>query len=182
METKKEIRTRILNKRNALTRGEWNAKSIYVLGTLMHHPLYQDAETVYCYVSANRETDTWPFLAFSLAAGKKVAVPKVCGNHMEFFYIQSLEELKPGYHGIFEPVTNIQAADEQALMVMPVVAFDKENHRLGYGGGYYDRYLAEHPKHPKIGLAFDFQEVEAIPADSTDIAPDIIITDKKEGN
>lgn len=182
LETKKEIRQKILNQRNALTNEEWSAKSCLILGKLMHHPLYQDAETIYCYVSYKHEVDTWPFLAFSIAAGKRIAVPKVIGQEMKFFYITSLEELEPGYHGIFEPVTDISAEDEHALMIMPVAAFDEENNRIGYGGGYYDRYLKQHPAHQKIGLAFDFQKADCIPAEETDIKPDIIITDKKEGN
>lgn len=176
METKKEIRNYILEKRNALSREEWAEKSVDVLGKLMHHPLYQSAETVYCYVSHQNEADTWPLLAYSIALGKKVAVPKVSGGEMEFFYIESLEELESGFRGIFEPVTSQKANDEGALMIMPVVAFDTENHRLGYGGGYYDRYLEKHSGHTKIGIAFDFQQVETIPAEAFDINPDIIIT------
>lgn len=181
LETKKEIRNCILEKRNALTNIEWGAKSIQILGKLMHHPLYQNAETIYCYVSYNNEVDTWPFLAFSLAAGKRVAVPKVIGKEMQFFYIQSLEELKQGYRGIYEPITSSKAEDADALMIMPMVAFDANHHRIGYGGGYYDRYLERHGRFTTIGIAFDFQQVDYIPANSYDISPDIIITDTEEG-
>lgn len=166
--------------RNALTNEEWGRKSCEVLGKLMHHPLYQNAETIYCYVSYQHEVDTWPFLAFSMASGKKVAVPKVLGDDMEFFYIESLEELEQGYHGIYEPITSRKANDNDALMVMPLVAFDKEHHRLGYGGGYYDRYLSKHSNYATIGIAFDFQQVESIPAEPFDIKPNTIITNDME--
>lgn len=180
LETKKVIRNCIIKKRSCLSNEEWAEKSVEVLGKLMHHPLYEKAETIYCYVSYQREVDTWPFLAYSIALGKKVAVPKVLGSEMEFFYIDSLEELEPGFHGIYEPVTSKKANEEEVLMIMPIVAFDCENHRLGYGGGYYDRYLEKHPLHTKIGIAFDFQQVEEIPAESFDIKPNLIITDKKK--
>lgn len=169
-----------MEKRDSLERMTWSADCISILGKLMHHPFYEQAETIYSYVSYNQEADTWSLIAFSLSIGKKVAVPKVIGKELKFFYIKSLEELKPGYKGIYEPITNAVADDESALMIMPIVAFDRERHRIGYGGGYYDRYLSKHTGHTKIGIAFGFQQVSRIPFEPFDINPDIIITEKRE--
>lgn len=171
----------MIARRLALTNEEWSEKNCLILGKLMHHELYQSAKTIYCYVSYKHEVDTWPLLAFSIAIGKRVAVPKVTKEGIRFFYIHSLEELKPGYQGIYEPPAEEEADDENALMIMPVVAYDSENHRLGYGGGFYDRYLKEHTGHRTVGLAYEFQQVKSVPAEETDVLPEMIITDRKEG-
>ncbi len=180
MEAKEQIRAVFIKKRNNICEEEWNEMSSALVSKVSDHPLFQKAETVYGYVSYKREADTWPLLALALEAGKKVAVPKVEGKEMEFYYIRSLDELKPGFRGIFEPEKAHMADDDAALILMPLVAFDKNRNRIGQGGGYYDRYLKRHPDNPTMGIAFSIQETDMIPAKNYDKKPDVIVTEEKE--
>ena len=99
---------------------------------------------------------------------------------MEFYYIGAEEDLEPGYMGIFEPVIANVAEAKNALMILPALAFDSNFYRLGYGGGYYDRYINEHPKSKfiKMGLAYNFQYMRHnyIDAEWYDKQVDVIVT------
>lgn len=98
---------------------------------------------------------------------------------MIFYQISHPEDLEPGYYGIREPKTDLSVADgEDGLMVMPGVAFDDRRHRVGYGGGFYDRYLSKHTRHFTAALAFEFQMMEEVPTEPTDLLPDVVITEK----
>lgn len=181
LETKKQIRKENLRRRELLSKEEWERRSELLMAFLLEQPIYQESQTIYCYVSYHCEVDTWRFIMYSLKKGKRIAVPKVRGNEMKFYYIQDVRELKEGYRGIFEPPeTNVEAIEENALLLMPVVAFDRQKHRLGYGGGFYDRYLEKHPNHFKIGIGFSFQERKSIPVEKHDINLDRIWTDEGE--
>ena len=145
---------------------------------------YREAETLFVYVDCKHETETSDLIRRAWADGKSVAVPRVLGQEMKFFYIHSLEtDLEDGYFGIREPYEK-EPADEAAdrpgsLMVMPGVAFDEARHRIGYGGGFYDRYLEAHPGLDTIALAFDFQVKEEVPFEPFDILPGKIVTEKR---
>ena len=91
-----------------------------------------------------------------------------------------MDELEPGYMGIMEPVSDEHEVPDGGLMIMPGIAFDNERNRIGYGGGFYDRYLSEHMNdYYKTAICFDYQVVESIQADEFDIKPDKIITDRR---
>ena len=105
-------------------------------------------------------------------------MPKVYGRDMKFHRITTLSELKPGKYGILEPDNTDICEPEQGLMIMPGLAFDKEHHRAGYGGGFYDRYLEQHPAFYKAAVAFSFQIVDHIETESYDLKPDCIITEQ----
>lgn len=151
---------------------------------ILQHPWFQKATTIYLYMSYQEEVDTRELLKEAIRMGKKVAAPKVQGKEMKFYYIESYEELHPGMKGIPEPdgENMYPANDMSALILMPLVGFDKAGNRIGYGGGYYDRYLEQHPSHPTIGLAYSIQEVDELPVEETDWKPDRIVTEKKEVN
>ena len=184
MERKKEIRTRLLNRRKALSIEERAWMSEAIIKRILRHPWFQEATTIYLYMSYREEVDTRTLLKEAIRMGKNVAVPKVRGKEMEFYYIEDCEELRPGMRGIPEPEgeTISLANDESALILMPLVGFDKAGNRIGYGGGYYDRYLERHPSHPTIGLAYSIQEVDELPIEETDRRPDRIVTEEKEVN
>lgn len=143
------------------------------------HPFFLNADTIFCYVDYNHEVDTHAIMETAWKLQKKVAVPKVNGDSMEFYDIQSFSELEEGFFHILEPVTASIADDSSALVIMPGAAFDKKRNRIGYGKGYYDKYLQQHKNHRMMAIAFDFQMVESIPADEFDIHPEIIITEEK---
>jgi 5-formyltetrahydrofolate cyclo-ligase len=153
---------------------------------------YKEAECLFTYVDYNKEVRTITLIKDALKIGKKVAVPKVysvnvteegkTSKYMKFHYISSLDDLKEGFRGIKEPSEELPVADidsDKAIMVMPVVAFDEDKNRVGYGGGVYDRYLSTHNVIKKIGVAYEEQKVDKIDdIDSFDIKPDVIITQK----
>ena len=131
------------------------------------------------YADYNHEVITRYIIEESWKLKKEVAVPKVSGKDMIFYKLTDFSQLEEGYYGIPEP-TKGQIADWQdALMIMPGVAFDRDNHRVGYGGGFYDRFLEKHPGLVRLAVAFEFQILEQVPVEPTDILPQIIITEKK---
>lgn len=180
LETKKEIRRRIKDCRALLSDETRQIFSDQIYNKLVSHPLYQTAKEIYCYVSFGEEVSTNAILAHAWKHGKKVAVPKILDNDtMEFFYIDTREQLKEGFYGILEPVTEKIACGEEVLVVMPGVAFDREGGRIGYGKGYYDGYLHKHPDYHTIALTFEVQCLEQIPTEAHDIRPEWILTEKE---
>ena len=108
--------------------------------------------------------------------GKRVAVPKVIGDEMVFIYIEDLSGIEDGYCGIPEPVEDGPVAeDPTALVLMPGLAFDPQGHRIGYGGGFYDRFLASEPQHPTLALCYDFQMLPHLETEPHDIPVDTVL-------
>lgn len=181
---KKELRKAVKALRASHTDEEIHQMSLSVLEQIVKLPEYHQAETLLVYVDCKHETETSDLIRRAWKDGKKVAVPKVIGQNMNFFYITSLEkDLEDGYFGIREPYER-NPADEAAdlpdsLMVMPGVAFDERRHRIGYGGGFYDRYLEAHPGLRTVALAFEFQVKEEVPFEKFDILPGKIVTEKR---
>ena len=138
--------------------------------------LYHQAKTIYGYLPYNQEVRTVPMLEQAIRDGKQVAVPKVYGEEMKFIYMTDLSLVEKGYAGIPEPIADEPVADDPgALVLMPGLAFTKSGDRMGYGGGFYDRFLAAEPAHPTVALCYDFQIVEAIPTEEHDIPVDLVI-------
>lgn len=198
METKKEIRARALKERGGLLPEKQNSFDRKIHGLAAAHPLFQNAREIYCYASFRNEVSTAGLMELAWKAGKKVAVPLVKdGLRMEFYYIESIRELRPGYQGIPEPKAdaakkavptedgglqdNERLSEEQEsdiLMILPGAAFDRKGNRIGYGKGFYDRYLQRFPKCRRMGVAYSVQCVEEIPAEAWDIRAEAVITEK----
>lgn len=148
---------------------------------LLEHVWYQEAEVVLGFASYGSEIRTDAILQEALHLGKNLYLPKIVGEEMCFFRINDLNELHTGYKGIREPQdVSEQFAGEQnkrVLMLMPGVAFDAERGRMGYGKGFYDRFLADHPQIvPRtIGIGHACQLVEKVPCEETDIRPAQVI-------
>ena len=183
-EQKKALRKEIKALRAAHTDEEIHAMSLKVRDQVLTLPEYRAAEVLYIYVDSKHEVETSDIIRAAWADGKRVAVPKVQGENMKFFYITSLEEdLEAGYYGIREPYEK-HPADEcgdekKALMLMPGVVFDEERHRIGFGGGFYDRFLEAHPGLSRVALAFEFQIKAQVPYEAFDICPEKIVTEKR---
>lgn len=177
MQSKTEIRKLVRGYRESLPQEEAAMKSITILEKLMNTEGYKQAECIYCYIDFKNEVMTKPIIRRALSDGKKVAVPRIEGSNMEFYYIDGYDKLKAGTYGILEPEDCPLAEDKTALLIMPGVAFDRENHRVGYGGGYYDRYLERPNQHYKIALAYEFQVFEHVPYEEFDICPDLVLTE-----
>lgn len=185
MNNKAEIRKYIKDKKNNLTEEEIRIRSSQIAKKLFDKPFYKQAEYIYLYVSYNQEIDTIGIINHILEDKKRVAVPKVVDKNMEFHEITSLNQLSEGSFGIQEPTVYKPVSEDPEwassnLMIIPGLAFDKNGSRIGYGGGYYDRYLHKNTERIglKIALAYDFQVLEHIDIESYDERIDGIITDK----
>ena len=180
MVSKKEIRKYIFAKRKEMTQEEADSLSISIYEKAISLPEFQEASYIYAYVDYNEEASTREIIRKAWREGKRVAVPKVTGPHeMKYYYLEDFFQLKPGYFQIPEPEDCPEAAEEDAFLIVPGVAFDENRHRAGYGQGFYDRYLAAHRKHKTAAIAFEFQIVGEVPAEDTDIFPDKVITEKR---
>lgn len=177
------LRERMKKLRAGLSIYEREQRNQYLYNNFMALKILEKAEWIYMFVSYGTEADTLKIIEALLKPGhKKVAVPRISGKEMEFYAISRTDDLKPGYRGILEPVSGTPVLESNVIMVMPGLVFDVCHGRIGYGGGYYDRYLCRHKNDNiyKIALAYDFQvlKTENIVAEPHDIRPDIIVTDK----
>jgi 5-formyltetrahydrofolate cyclo-ligase len=180
---KRSIRSQLLAQRRALSHDSWLVSSRAAQLNLLSLDEYGRAECVALYAAAHNETDTGLILTAAFQAGKRVLYPAVCGHQMVFRRVEQVEELQEGTFGILEPCpTGVDhQADEADLIVVPGVVFDLSGHRIGYGKGFYDRFL-QHPgrRSHLVGLCHDFQVTDcAIQADIHDIPMEIIISDKR---
>ncbi len=177
---KRMLRREIGKKKRALTAREIEARSAALAEKLFATALYRQAGSLYAYLAFNQEVRTRPIIERAWADGKRVAVPKVIGDEMVFIWIDGFDALAPqGPFNIPEPVSDGPVADDRsALVLMPGLAFDAAGNRVGYGGGYYDRYLAAHPGHATVALCYDFQLYDRLDAEAHDIRADMVICDR----
>ena len=175
---KKTLRGRYLAERASLSAVEKQAIDRAIAQNILQSEFYQQAECIFCYVSTAEEIDTRMVLENALASGRTVCVP-LCGKggSMTARKITALSELQTGHYGILEPSdTAPEIAPENIdLILAPALSCDRKGYRLGYGGGYYDRYLEQYPVPVKLGICFAFQLVDAIPAETFDQAADVVI-------
>jgi len=173
---KATLRREIREKKRAMTAEEIFFRSEKLGELFFATQAYKNAETIYGYLPYNQEVYTIPMLEKALQDGKRVAVPKVYGDTMRFIYLDDLTKVEKGYAGIPEPVADEPVADDTtALVLMPGLAFDNAGHRIGYGGGFYDRFLAEEPNHPTLALCYDFQMLEHLETEEFDIPVDQVL-------
>lgn len=179
LEAKKALRRKMKKLRSAVTDREIQEKKL--CSVLLQLPQIQAAHRIYVYASYGTEAGTWAFIQACLAAGRQVALPRVCGQEMDFYRITGLEDLCPGAYGIPEPGVHCQKVipEEKDCMILPGLAFDRRGHRLGYGGGYYDRYLERCPfrRENRIALAYDCQVTDDVPSAPTDICVGMLVTE-----
>jgi len=173
---KQALRRAIRAKKRAMTEEEILSRSQKLAQLLYRSPAYRSARTIYGYLPYNQEVRTVPMLEQALREGKRVAVPKVYGKEMKFLYLEDFSQVAKGYAGIPEPIADGPIArDETALVLMPGLAFDREGRRIGYGGGFYDKFLAAEPNHPTLALCYDFQLLPALETDEHDIPVDFVL-------
>ncbi len=179
---KKQLREEMKKRRSSLSFERILVYSSHIFESVVSREEYEKADVIMAYVSFSSEVDTHFLIKNALSLGKKVAVPKVIDeNEMRFYFINSMDELKPGAFNILEPTGSDEMIYDENLnyvILLPGVAFDNEKNRLGYGGGYYDKYLSKYPGIFKIMLAYEMERVEEpLPCDELDVKPDIIITE-----
>lgn len=173
---KKELRRMIREKKRAMTATEIETASARLAELFYQTQQYKDASVIYGYLPYNQEVRTVPILEQALREGKRIAVPKIYGDTMRFIYLEDLSKVEKGCSGIPEPVADGPVAeDPNALVLMPGLAFDAKGNRMGYGGGFYDKFLAREPNHPTVALCYSFQMVDTIPSEEYDIPVDCVL-------
>ncbi|MBR1873904.1 MAG: 5-formyltetrahydrofolate cyclo-ligase [Eubacterium sp.] len=189
MNDKAKLRKRMLSIRDELTDDIRAENSELIRKKLVGSSIYKNAEIVLSYASYRSEVDTWAINKQILADNKKLYLPKtyVKEKRLRFIRVSDMDELKPGALGIMEPDGEGEGIDPKmtgagaVLMIMPGVAFDNNGARLGYGGGFYDRYLSEYEElipHTVL-IAFEAQRADEICTDEYDIRPGQVLTEAR---
>lgn len=178
MTDKRNIRKKILHERDMLSKEQRILEEEYVAQKVLTHQWYINATDFLVFKSYGSEISTESMISRAFKDGKRVYLPRVLadGEHMEFFRIETPSDVVKGYRGILEPKGRERfqfdaGKKEQVLMIMPGVAFDQEGNRIGYGKGFYDRYLSTKEGLRTIAVAFRCQLVEKIEKDPHDISP-----------
>ena len=176
---KRQPKESILEIRNSLPKKDILEMSRKIQDNLFGLSQYANSRTVMFFVSFSSEVDTHGMIKEALK-NKVVVVPKVLHHEIEPSVIIDFDNLIPGKFGILEPIDLMKTAYKNiGLVLVPGIAFDREGHRIGYGFGYYDRFLAKVPKAIKIGLAFDFQIAGNIPKEAHDVPVDLVVTEER---
>lgn len=160
---------------------EFSAIGAAMWQTLQAQPAWQSAESVFCFVGALHEPDTMPILQGALSAGKQLLVPRIAGpGQMQLVPLQSLERLQPGAFGILEPpqaLPAVPAGSGVQLAVLPCLAATRSGARLGHGGGYYDRFLANYSGQRLI-LCPEALLAQSLPTGPLDEPAQAVLTEK----
>ena len=181
--SKGEARQQALRSRRTLSKEEVSANSASVARRLMLTPEFAGARTVATYVAKSDEVQTMAIIQSSLEGGKRVLVPRSepSTSTLVFAEIHSPSELSPGHFGILEPAAGSPGAKlgDADVALVPVVAWDEEGNRIGYGKGYFDRALAAADLPFTMGLAFEIQRAPRLPSSPTDIPLDMVVTERR---
>ena len=177
-----EIRKKILNIRNNLTKETLNDFNKDIFNTLINSDIYINAKNIFIYISFGSEVETKKIIEHAISIGKNIYVPKTDKNIKEMIAVKihNFDNMTVDKWGILEPtiVDKNLVGNKFDLIIMPGVAFDITGNRIGYGGGYYDKYIYQLKNKPTIlALAYEFQIINNIIAESHDIKLDYIITE-----
>lgn len=187
MADKKALRAQYLSCREAQSVAEQEEKSRRIMARLQETDIFLRAHLILVYMDFGSEVRTTPLVAELLQKKeKRVFCPRVDETEMDFYEITDLNQLARGYKGIREPAPQPELRFGEAqchryfcLMLIPGVAFDCSGGRIGYGKGYYDRFLARYPELPTVALAYDCQIVPAVPLAAYDQKTGIVITESE---
>ena len=182
---KTEIREYYLAKRRGLEDAERAEKNEKICKNMLSSATFRYADIILMYYPKPDEIDIRPVAEAALAAGKKIAFPRCnpADHTMVFHYVSSLDELLPGSYNLMEPAESLPAFTPElaekcnVACIVPAVVFDKKGFRIGYGGGYYDRYLAGF-RGTKVGFAYRDFIVNSVPHGRFDLTVDVMITER----
>lgn len=179
MSAKAALRRECLARRKAMSHAEVAAASEAIAARVLALPEYLSAPAIYGYIAHQNEVDTRAILIDALLRGKTVYAPRVVGDTLAWGELTALEDLIPGAYGILEPPVGVHhppvptAAD---LCLVPGVCFREDGHRLGRGGGHYDRFLQGFPG-VSVGLAYGWQIREDLAVERHDVAVGLVVTE-----
>lgn len=184
--TKTAIRERMIELRNGIRPEDVKLKSHHVYEHFVEalEGRLDMMRIAFVYVRWGNEVDTYPIIGHLLSRGIHIAVPKINIKHkrLEAYYITHVEDdLQPGTYGILEPKAYARWCDPEHidLVITPGVAFSESGHRIGYGGGYYDRFFSVNIEALRVGLAYEFQVHKGIPNESYDQRLDMLVTERR---
>ena len=175
-ETKENIRRQFLEKRDWLSADLIDIASKQIRKNLGKVEQYRKAQVIACYHSTGSEVRTHEIMQEILSHGKILALPRVEGDNLVFCEVKKFEDLEKGEFGIMEPKQYCKSASQFDLIIVPAIAMAKNGQRLGYGMGFYDRFLSD-KKIPSIALAFSKSIAKSIPHSEGDVKIDIIVTE-----
>lgn len=166
--------------RDSLTQDDITEKSHLITESLIESDLFQKCDSLFAYLDVRNEVHTRPLIDYCFKIGKPVYVPVTRGNEMFFTRLIDFSHLREAAFGIPEPINPMPVEpDEGSLFVIPGVGFDKSCSRIGYGVGFYDKYLSGRNRLHLVGLCFEIQLVDALPAEETDVRMDSVLTEKR---
>lgn len=174
---KNELRKKMQSQRNSMGAVEVEFLSTVISDKLVMNERFLEAKTVGFYLPKGNEVDTSKMIGHAFRMGKEVLAP-VTDHEIAFYKLSSLTELKTGKYGIPEPKSRVAPNKEPDVIVVPGISFGLCMHRLGYGKGYYDKFLSSSAAY-RIGICFDFQVVDRLPSHINDERMDMIITEKR---
>lgn len=179
--TKKELRKTILALRRNLTAEEAAGRSRIICGRVAEQNIFRECHNICLYMPVNNEVDVTLLFDAAWSQGKSVWLPRVSGSEMQFCaYDRSTPVLVGPYH-IKEPDSFVRLVpDDRTLIIMPGAVFSEKRDRIGYGGGYYDRYLEQNPMCHSIAVCYDFQIVKNVPAEAHDRKPELVVSDRNQ--
>lgn len=181
---KKELRKHLLTERQNLSREQRTPLDAAILKRVTELPEVQAADTILLYLDFRGEVESDGMIEYCLAEGKTPLAPVTFKEERKMIPVRitSLSDLREGAYGIREPLhlPELEVDIEQIdLVILPGVGFDRKGGRLGYGGGYYDRFLPKlRPQVPKIAVAYEMQVVESVPMEPHDTLLDALVTEK----
>lgn len=186
-EQKEALRENMKKMRDAIPEDQRKSEDAQLLDIITKTALYQEAQSILTYVSFGSEVSTRDLIERAMKDGKKVYVPRVNGDTMEFYRFEEWKELEESRLGILEPDKNpakrfpyeLHISLDRAqdcVFIVPGLAFDSHCNRLGYGGGYYDRYLQGFEKRMTLGIAYSEQIVDKVPVTNKDQSLDLVVT------
>lgn len=181
-EQKNSIRAVYMEKRSSLPADVKEGYESKIASKFLNSVSYRHAQTVLCYLSTPNEISTKQIINTALSDGKKVALPRcnVSDCTMNFHYITSIDQVEKTESGLWEPYADLPVFSPDsslALCIIPAVVFDRSGYRIGYGKGYYDRFLNKFSG-SKIGLIYSDFIVDKLPKGRYDCAVDVLITEK----
>jgi len=179
-EEKARLRKELKKRRHNLNNDTRKEKSEQIAQTFYQIKEFKEASSVFCYLSYMDEVDTTRLVKYILKKNLKLYVPKIINNEeMVATRLRKMTDLEPDKIGILTPKTGEILLESIDIAITPGLGFTKRCERLGYGRGYYDRWFSKNHVKIKIGVAFETQLVSSLPLEKTDIAMDILITEKK---
>jgi len=175
-EEKKQFRQRMLQQRAKLEPSAKEAHDQFICGQLEQLILEKGCGVVHAYIPMGQEIDIAPLLNRLLDQGITVVCPKALPHRiLENRVLTSLNDLESGVMGTQHPAAPEPYAGTYDLIIVPGLAFDARNYRLGYGGGYYDSFVVQHPEALKVGICYPFQQVAAVPTEPHDLVLDSLL-------